>query len=148
MSLKLNLGLSKKVGLPDYGSLGASCHVEFEADPSLLFHDRTGFQAQVRDAYAACQEAVQEQLASQNAAAAAQGAHDRIGTNGVGRSAERHATAAQVRALRAIAGRRNRDLAAELTRRYGLEHPEALSIRQASELIDLLKEAASSGAAR
>ena len=28
MPLRLNVGLSKKVGLPDYGSLEASCHVD------------------------------------------------------------------------------------------------------------------------
>ena len=28
MSLKLNVGVSRKVGLPDYGSVGASCNLE------------------------------------------------------------------------------------------------------------------------
>ena len=39
MPMKLNVGLSKKVGLPDYGSLGASCHVELELDSTLLATD-------------------------------------------------------------------------------------------------------------
>jgi hypothetical protein len=39
MPLKLNVSLSKKIGLPDYGSLGASCHVEVELDGSLLEGD-------------------------------------------------------------------------------------------------------------
>mgnify|MGYP003351377640 CR=1 FL=1 len=30
MGVKLSVGLQKKVGLPEFGSLGASCHVEFE----------------------------------------------------------------------------------------------------------------------
>ena len=32
MPLKLNVGVSRKVGLPDYGSVGASCNVEVELD--------------------------------------------------------------------------------------------------------------------
>lgn len=146
MSLKLNLGLSKKIGLPDYGSFGASCHVEFEADPSLLFHDRASFQAHVRDAYAACQEAVNDQLAGQQAATAMNGRLSNGGGHDGGRSADRPATPAQVRALRAIASRQERDLAAELSRRYGVDQPDALTVREASQLIDLLKETASHSA--
>ena len=30
MPMKISVGLSKKVGLPDYGSVGASCHLELK----------------------------------------------------------------------------------------------------------------------
>lgn len=51
MPLKLNVGLSKKVGLPDYGSLGASCHVEVELESSLVLQDVDAFHQHVRRAY-------------------------------------------------------------------------------------------------
>ncbi|WP_254509507.1 hypothetical protein [Anatilimnocola floriformis] len=62
MPLKVNVGLSKKIGLPDYGSLGASCHVEYEADASLLNTDIEGFHRQVKNAFIACKQAVQDEL--------------------------------------------------------------------------------------
>ena len=46
--LKVSVGLSKKVGLPEYGSLGASCHVEVELDSALLQNDLEKFQQHVR----------------------------------------------------------------------------------------------------
>ena len=36
MAIKINVGVSKKIGLPDYGSAGSHCNIEIEADNSIL----------------------------------------------------------------------------------------------------------------
>ena len=61
--MKLNVGVSRKVGLPDYGSVGASCNLELEMDSGQLERDLDGFQARVRDAYVAAHQAVHDELA-------------------------------------------------------------------------------------
>ena len=66
MPLTLNVGMSRKLGQPDYGSIGASCNVSVELDVSLLTGDPDGFQRHVRNAYAACSRAVNEELARQS----------------------------------------------------------------------------------
>jgi hypothetical protein len=68
MSVKLNVGVSRKVGLPDYGSVGATCNVEVELDGSLLKGDLEAFYAQVRHAYGAARQAVHDELARLQAA--------------------------------------------------------------------------------
>jgi hypothetical protein len=160
--LKLNTGITRKVGLPDYGSAGASCNLEVELDTSL-FHDLEGLHQVVRRAYAACNQAVQDELARSAAAVNGNGkpkpraAHEvvevstspafsgaRITTtssNGAARPSPsvRPATSSQVKAIRAIASRRRIDLPALLQTRFGLAAPGELGIRQASELIDELK---------
>ena len=62
MALKLSVGISQKNGLSDYGSLGASCSLELELAGSLQ-DDLEGLQRQIRQAYTACRQAVQEELA-------------------------------------------------------------------------------------
>ena len=58
----------------------------------------------------------------------------------------RPATASQVKAIRAIASRRRIDLVTLLRDRFGLQTADELGIRQASELIDELKNDDQDGA--
>ena len=158
MALKLNVGVSRKVGLPDYGSVGASCNLELEVEVGLLERDLDAFHARVRDAYVAAHQAVHDELARLQAPVEAPGdppapprhhaSSGHPGGNGhadrppAGRPRPRRpATDKQVRAIRTIAGRQHADLDG-LLRGYGVDRPEDLSLRQASELIDALKTAA------
>jgi len=65
MPMRLNIGLARKVGLPEYSSICASCNVEVELNGSMVFDDLEGFHRHVRQAYVACQQAVNDQLARQ-----------------------------------------------------------------------------------
>jgi hypothetical protein len=151
MSLKLNCGLSKKIGQPDFGSLGASCSVEVELSHDLVFSDLETFQRHVRNAYVACAQAVNDELsrhqqvpnaATSNGHGANGNGHTAPNGNGKPRSNARRATASQVRALHAIANRQGFDLA-ETLQEFGTRRPEDLSIIEASQLIDTLKAAGS-----
>ena len=67
MPLKLTAGVSKKVGLPGYSSVGAICHVEMDLDSGLIQKDPQAFRAQVREVYVQCAESVEEELARHQA---------------------------------------------------------------------------------
>ncbi|MBV09486.1 hypothetical protein [Rubinisphaera sp.] len=159
MAVTLSVGLNKKIGQPDYGSLCASCHVEFEIDRTLLDGDLEGFHHKVRSAFAACQQSVEEQLSRQQAGPASmptngfhQNGHHTNGNghshangnahqngNGSGQTNGRLATASQVRAIHAIANKARIDLPSELNQRFGVSRPDDLTLSQASELIDAIK---------
>ena len=171
MALKLNVGVSRKVGLPAYGSIGASCNLEVELDSGLLEQDLQGFHARVRRAYVAAHQAVVDELArhhalADNAPAVADGhsepdapagtaerptppARNRVQwgsptrtTNGRGKPPRRPASEKQLKAIAAIARAQGADLEGLLRAEFGVETPEALSLAQASRLIDQLKAAA------
>jgi len=158
MPLRLNVGLTRKVGLPEYSSVGASCHVEVELDSGLL-DDPDGLRAKARCAYAACRRAVDDELNQQrtksdahaNGSAASTNGHHRNGfssserrresANGHSHRTRKPATAAQIRAIHAIANSRSLDLTDLLHERFGLPSAEELSSADASRLIDELKYA-------
>jgi len=74
MPLKLSVGLSRKIGQPDFGSIGATCAVEVELPNDTLRHDLESFHHQVRNAYVACAQAVNDELARQQGQASSNGA--------------------------------------------------------------------------
>lgn len=152
MPLTLGVGLTKKTGLPNYGSVGASCHIEVELDGSLLQGDLEAFHRHVRNAFWSCREAVHQELAQHQPADEKDASPQRNG-NGpdgsscrparrAGRNTIRRATTSQVSALEAIALRHRLDLPALLTERFHLAAAEDLSIMQASELIEELNTSA------
>jgi len=136
MPLRLNVGLTKKIGQPNYGSLGATCHVEIELEQSLLEQDLDSFHERIRRVFAVCSQAVTGELMRQshgNAPPALDG-H-------VVKDRTRRATPAQVRAIRSIAEHQEIDVEAWARKEFGVEI-DALSILEASQLIDDLKGAA------
>ena len=166
MTMKVTVGLSRKVGQPNYGSAGASCHIDVELDQSLLDGDQRHLQERLRQALTVCRQVVERELAGDGPV---QGVpQDRVGSppdpstratrrpapaaagtdssaivegahSGGDSGSPRLATPAQVKALQAIAGQGRLSLAAELQRQYGLRQPQQLTLRQASQMIDRLK---------
>lgn len=61
MAMKIDVGVCKKIGLPDYGSAGSHCNITLEADISIL-NDPNEFQRRVRHAYELCRRSVEEEL--------------------------------------------------------------------------------------
>ena len=163
MPMKLNVGVSRKVGLPDYGSVGASCNLELELDAGLLERDLEGLHDRIRSAYVAAHQAVHDELARLQAPkvesreklsnrSTANGSGSRNGherSNGSALPARRGesekarspkpATPNQVQAIHSIARRQDVDLVAILRREYEVDRAEELTLRQASSLIDQLK---------
>ncbi len=135
--LKLNVGFSRKVGEANYGSRGASLQLELELDSGLI-QQPDKLQDRIRRLYAMARQAVEEELRGQNGRPEANG-------NGRHESSAPKATAAQLRAVRAIADRQRLDLPSFLREQYGAASADELTLPQASRLIDDLKARGAAG---
>src|SRR6476620_12425319 len=61
MPLKLNVGVSRKIGLPHFASVGATCAVEVELEP-LVFHAMDKLQERIQEAFSTCRQAVEVEI--------------------------------------------------------------------------------------
>ena len=159
--LKLNAGLSRKIGQPDYGSRGAMVNVEIEL-PADVLKDPDRLRKQVRGCFETLRAAVDEELGVAPVTNGRDPQEERwrptgdVRRNGDGNGYPPNGntngyaadgrgglpcTEKQVRALHAFSRRAGVQLAAEL-RRLGVTTAEELSRRQASEAIDRFKERA------
>jgi hypothetical protein len=154
MPLKLNVGLNRKLGEPNYGSRGASVNLELELDSGLI-EEPARLKERIRQLYGLVRTALAEELNGGNGNghpassgdARPPGAQNGNGNreNGAQRASgqrnggQRQATQSQVRALHAIARSRQVDLTQFLQDRYEVARPDDLSIKLASQAIDELK---------
>ncbi len=120
--IKLNCGINRKIGQPNYGSRGAAVNVEMELESSAaedaeLLHER------IKKLFSMARMAVDEELGLTNS------------SNG----ANRPATEAQLRAVKAICERLGLEAEQEVQTRCDC-NPSELSLSDASKLIDQLKD--------
>ena len=130
--IKLNAGVSRKVGEPNYGSRGASVNVELELE-STVVNDTAALHKKIRGLFSLAKQSVDEELGLSTAV-----------TNGKGPNAPpknhvRTVTDNQKRAIAAICGENGFDgdqEAIDLFDRPVIQ----LTLTEASRLIDRLKE--------
>src|SRR3984957_14141413 len=114
MAITVKVGCSRKVGEPNYGSRGASVHIEVELDRSAM-EDGGRFQSEIDEIFEQARDAVdRELLRNQSSSSGAQVDLDESSEatkNQNGRArAPRPATPNQVRAIQAIAQHRGVDM--------------------------------------
>lgn len=133
MPLKISIAMSRKKGERNYGSRGATVGLEMEEDGSLAnqphqLHER------LAKLFELAKEAVDRQLEGP-LTGPIQCSEGHTTCNAHLRSA----TPAQIRAIHAIGNRHQLDLTTELQSRFDVDRPDALTVEQASQLIDFIK---------
>lgn len=148
MAVKLNIGVSRKLGQPNFGSRQASIGLEVEVDSGLLAAPEA-LQEKVRLLYRFADDAVEEQLNQQSVNLLNEvAAPTAVATNQEEVADEspikqvRGLTDNQLRAIYGLARKLQLSPLRLVRERFRLEHVEDLDIRQASQLIDELKSCA------
>ncbi len=139
--LKLNAGISRKVGEPNYGSRGATVHLELEVE-SHLIQDPDGLTDRIRKLFQLAKRAVDEEL---NGGSSKSSPDREPNRSDNGQRQTRPATESQLRAIRAIADRQKIDPVTAARDRFGVGLDQ-LSLKEASTLIDQLKATSGAGA--
>ena len=147
MPMKLSIGLSRKIGLLDYGSLGATCHLELELDSALLSRDPVSLGDRARQAYSACAEAIEDALKRHRPADPRPCSNDRAQASSQRHFAHRYvalpATAKQLEFARQLATQISSldepGLTAFTQEHWG-KSPANLDRSEASQLIDELRQ--------
>jgi hypothetical protein len=167
MPLKLSVGLSRKQGLPNFGSAGATCLVELELASDALKESASFFE-QAENALEACRAVVEAELARQAqpvSASPSMALRYTVGLNSISsptvgqpsqlagareapatrdrpteRPAERPATSRQLQAIERLSLRLGAEPGEWLYERIGDTPPHCLSVAEASALIDELQQ--------
>jgi len=155
--MKLNVGLSRKVGEPNYGSRGAAVNLELELDSSLVSNPAR-LKERIRQLFMLVRTSLAEELNGSNNGNSQQAngeASPPNSQNGNGHSpntpnvqhtrSKRPATESQVRAINAIARSRRINVVQFLQERFQVGRPDDLSLKDASAAIDELKNPDGSG---
>ncbi|TWT56537.1 hypothetical protein [Allorhodopirellula solitaria] len=147
MTTRLSVGVTRKVGQPNYGSACATCQLEIEIDSTLMNDHADTLTERIRRTFAICRREVDTELSQHAASQPSEPRKVNGPTNGTvihsnarpSTNRVRPATDAQIRAIHAIASKANVRLASELDAEFGVGSPQSLTLQQASELIEKLK---------
>ena len=147
--LKLTTSISKKIGMPDYGSRGAAVALEVELDARVV-EDPAALTGQIHKLFGLARRAVDAELqngsldepAAPNAGGPSRAPHNNRPVDG---ETIRYATQSQVRAIRAICSRQGVNPQQFANERFQVADLEELTLREASSLIDELKAAPGNG---
>jgi len=132
--IKLNAGVSRKVGEPNYGSRGASVNVELELESSVV-NDTEALYEKIRRLFALAKKSVDDELGISTLVPSNDGGSGSAASNGEARPA----TEKQKHAIAAICGENGFDEDQEALGLFGRPVSQ-LTLPEASQLIDRLKE--------
>ncbi len=144
MPMKLNIGWQKKVGQPDFGSLGASCHLEVEVESSLV-REPDQLREQIKHLFDQAKQAVEEELNGSGTGDAISSGHNGNGngsahnTNGNGHQATDKQLGYARQLANQIPGLGIRRLDALANKMFSKPVTE-LTTLDASGMIDMLKQ--------